>query len=326
MNPNAKISKAPPPSCLLCGQGGASIVDSIRTEDLAVAWRQMGVRFTPEAWSVFKETPQVFRYNCNHCGFQFFDSSLAGNASFYAELQNQIQTYYPVSCPGFERAIRFALRHKLRSVLDIGCGSGGFLDLAKRAGLATTGIELNQQAIDICRKKGHRVFSCRLTDLEREIGPTRFDLITIFEVLEHVSDPVQLHSEAADRLSPSGYLAVTVPNRNGVHRLFEMNPHQWPPHHLSWWRRRDLKEIARRHNLELVKLGGDLLLGAQIEHFVKVQNEILFALNKRRRPSGSKPLHLLVLGYRKCGCKFFFPRWGTSIYAFYRNRTSRSCS
>jgi len=325
MNPNTTI-RSTPPSCLLCGHGGVSMVDSVRTEDLTIAWRQMGVTFSPEAWAVFDGISQVFRYHCNRCGFQSFDPALAGNASFYAELQNQIQTYYPVTCPGFERAIKFALRHKVRSVLDIGCGSGGFLDLAKRAGFTTTGIELNRQAIDICRKKGHHVYSCRLVDLEREIGPKRFDLITIFEVLEHVSDPVQLHSEAADWLSPSGYLAITVPNRNGVHRLFEMNPHLWPPHHLSWWRLRDLKEIARRGNLELVKIGGDMLLGGQIEQFVELQNEILIALNKRRPPSRSILLRLFVLGYRKSGCKFFLPRLGTSIYAFYRNPISRSCS
>jgi SAM-dependent methyltransferase len=320
MKPNRRIS-SPPPACLLCGHDSISIVDSVRTEELTIAWRQFGVTFSPEAWAVFEGTSQVFRYGCDRCGFEFFDPALAGRGSFYAELQTQLETYYPVTCPGFERAIKFALRHKLRSVLDVGCGSGSFLDLAKQAGLSTTGIELNHRAVDICRQKGHRVHSCRLADLEREIGPERFDLITIFEVLEHVADPVQLYSEAASKLAPFGCLAITVPNRNGVHRLFEMNPHLWPPHHLSWWRRRDLKEIARPSHLELVEVGGDLLLGAQIEQFAKFQNEILSALRNQRPPRRSMLLHLLVLIYRKSGCKFYFPRLGTSIYAFYRNPT-----
>jgi SAM-dependent methyltransferase len=322
MNPNTDGQSAP--RCFLCRHPGASIIDSLRVKDLVVAWRQMGVQFSPEAWAVFEGTLSVCLFQCKQCGFLFFDPALVGNAAFYAELQNQLQTYYPPISPGFERAVRLARHKRLQSVLDIGCGCGSFLDLAKQNGLATAGMELNPPAIESSRRKGHSIYTCGLADLEREIGRRRFDLITIFEVLEHVSDPVQLLSDAAGWLSPSGYLAVTVPNRNGVHRLFEMDPHQWPPHHLSRWRRRDLKELGRRCRLEVVSTGGDLLLGGQIEHFSGMQKGILFALGKRRDAKRSNLLRLLVLGYRKTGCKFFVPRWGASVYAFYRKRVPRS--
>jgi len=302
----------------LCGHNGASIIDSTRVKDLVVAWRQMGVQFSPQAWAVFEGSISVCLFHCDNCGFQFFDPSLVGNASFYAELQNQLDSYYPHICPGFERAVRFARHRRLQSVLDVGCGCGAFLDLAKQAGLATAGIELNPRAIDSARRKGHQIYSCLLADLEREVGRRRFDLITIFEVLEHVSDPVQLLSDAARWLAPSGCLAVTVPNRNGVHRLFETDPHQWPPHHLSCWRRQDLKALGERCRLSVLKTGGDLLLGGQIEHFSGMQREILFALGKRRDAKRSSLLRLLLFAYRKTGCKFFAPRLGASIYAFYR--------
>jgi SAM-dependent methyltransferase len=319
MNPNAKTSEVPPPSCLLCGQSGASIVDAMRTEDLAVAWRQMGVTFSAEAWAVLEETSQVFRYNCNRCGFQFFDPSLAGNASFYAELQNQIQSYYPVTCPGFERAVKFALRHQLRSVLDIGCGSGAFLDLAKRAGLRTFGIELNPQGAAAAAAKGHQVYTCLMEDFHRQGNPDRFEMVTAFEVVEHVADPVNFLSQAAAFLKPTvGHVAISVPSRFGVARLCDENPHQWPPHHLSWWRLQDLSRLGECCCLKLVESGGDILLGGHIEHFANLRNEIRMALGKNIALGWKILPGMISFIYRKAGCKFFFPRRGASLYGFYK--------
>src|SRR6266849_2408899 len=158
--------------------------------------------------------------------------------------------------------------------MDVGCGSGAFLELPKKAGLLTFGIDLNPQAARVSTQKGHNVYNCSMAEFCTGKTHERLNLVTAFEVLEHVADPVGFLSSAAGLLKPGGYLAVSVPNRSGVIRLCEENPHQWPPHHLSWWRLRDLARIGERCNLEIVKIGGDILMGGQIELFGKLRNEL----------------------------------------------------
>lgn len=289
---------------------------------LAKSWRLFGVTFSPEVWSVFDGMREVRLFRCAACGFQFCDPKLAGNGAFYAELERQKTVYYPPEVPEFIRTLQWAQERHARTVLDIGCGDGAFLDLARGAGLTTMGMELNLQAAAECRRKGHAVHTGTIAELLEQPDAPRFDFVTMFQVLEHVPNPVGFLSEAARLLAVGGCLSVAVPNEDGIYRICPKEPHQWPPHHITRWRRRDLHAIGRMCGLQVIRVGANGLYGAEIEHFWKLRNRIGAVLGEKALPGGDRLPQLLSLIYRKLGLRYILPSLGTSVYALYQRPAS----
>jgi SAM-dependent methyltransferase len=97
-----------------------------------------------------------------------------------------------------------------RRLLDLGCGHGTFLDVARRAGLRTAGVEVASGAADATEAKGHQVFRgsvevsfCRPDE--------RFDIITMWDILEHLCRPRPALQNAYERLAEGGRLFVLTP-------------------------------------------------------------------------------------------------------------------
>ncbi len=98
------------------------------------------------------------------------------------------------------------------NLLDIGCGTGNFLQVAQQHGWKTTGIEPNMDARKIANtKNNNQVFDIKqLEEFENE----SFEVITLWHVLEHLPNlekQVQLFNRL---LKPNGLLVIAVPNYN----------------------------------------------------------------------------------------------------------------
>lgn len=111
----------------------------------------------------------------------------------------------------------FTLKSKLKTVeqfhpekgklLDIGCGTGHFLDLAKKNGWNVTGIEPNQGARTIASSKG-----ITFLDAIKNAEKNAFDVITMWHVLEHVPDLEEQIKQLKRVLKEDGTLFIAVPN------------------------------------------------------------------------------------------------------------------
>jgi SAM-dependent methyltransferase len=308
--------------CPVCGHGTTTVVEQLTGSQLRRLWRESGFQLTPEAWGRIQEQSLVALKRCAACGFAFFDPSLAGNEVFYKELERS--GYFAPNRPEFFRTVEFAKRNGLHRVLDIGCGSGAFLDLARQAGCETFGLELNSAAAAKARAKAHRIFSVSLEQLIDAGSTGGFDLITLFQVLEHLANPVAVLKKATSMLKNGGYVAIAVPSEEGVLRLSPWDPSQWPPHHVSRWRRADLKQLGRATGLKIVELGADILLGSAISSHWQTHNRFAAALGKPGRPGGDMLGKMISLLYRKTGMKFFFPHRGNSIYGYFQKTLSEA--
>lgn len=100
------------------------------------------------------------------------------------------------------------------TVLDVGCGTGFFLDELAENGWQTYGIEPGQEATRIARTKGHKVFPQSATEnLPAEIASKQFDLIWMSHSLEHVHSPSRALTVLKSVLKPvTGHLVIEVPN------------------------------------------------------------------------------------------------------------------
>jgi len=145
------------------------------------------------------------------------------------------------------RTARQHLKYLLKSVpdprgkrlLDVGCSSGLFLDEARQAGFAVQGAELSPKTGGVARDQ---------LGLDVHIGDWRdagyddasFDVITLFDVIEHLPDPQAELTALRRLLKPGGILLQSTPDIDGLfpqlsHRLakrLDYWPHPEPPHHL----------------------------------------------------------------------------------------------
>jgi len=98
-------------------------------------------------------------------------------------------------------------------LLDVGCGTGEFLDVASRAGFRVAGVEPSPTASAIAAER-HPVIRGEL--LKTDLGGRRFDAVTLWSVLEHVPSPSEVLARAAALLEPGGILALRVPDVRGL--------------------------------------------------------------------------------------------------------------
>lgn len=113
----------------------------------------------------------------------------------------------------------YHLRHLPRGggrLLDLGCGSGGFLQRAGEAGWDVEGVEPDPTAAGVARQSSRVNVYASLGNV-----PGVFDVITMAHVVEHVHDPRALLADCHSRLRPGGRLWIATPNISGMgHHLY----------------------------------------------------------------------------------------------------------
>lgn len=115
----------------------------------------------------------------------------------------------------YKRLERFSPGKKL---LEIGCGTGEFLETAGRHGHDVVGLDLSVSAVEYVKKKlpGITVLNCLLR--EASIPPRSFDVVVGFHVLEHVENPRDLLGEIREILKPGGLICLAIPNVDSYYR------------------------------------------------------------------------------------------------------------
>lgn len=94
-------------------------------------------------------------------------------------------------------------------LLDMGCSSGIFLDIAREYGYSTYGVELNRSEFAIAREKRHKVYNEGIEDCKFE---GKFDVITLWDVFEHLKDGSRFLQLFRKLLAPDGFVFIQTPS------------------------------------------------------------------------------------------------------------------
>lgn len=139
------------------------------------------------------------------------------------------------------------------TLLDVGCGVGDFLLLARAEGWQGTGIEISPQAAAVARARGFRVVVGDATEVE--LPGTGFDRVHCAHTLEHVPDPVRLLERLHEAVADHGVVEVVVPNRaSATAAVFgDRWYHLDVPRHLHHFRPRDVRALAARAGLRVTR-------------------------------------------------------------------------
>jgi 2-polyprenyl-3-methyl-5-hydroxy-6-metoxy-1,4-benzoquinol methylase len=114
-----------------------------------------------------------------------------------------------------------------KTVLDIGCYTGDFLELLYYKQADVYGIELQSDAVKIANKKlPNRIFQADVTSFA--FPQKKYDIITILGVIEHVTDPLNLIKNAYKLLKKEGIIMIQTPNSASL--LAKIMKKYWPPY------------------------------------------------------------------------------------------------
>ena len=191
-------------------------------------------------------------YACGSCAGQFWWPLANPGAAWYERDERYAdRNADPILRPnGKHRSVMDYLGTRPGRVLDVGCGVGNFLALAASRGWECYGIDFDADAI----AAGKRTFGLEhlevasLADYAARHAGETFDLITFFDVLEHLDDHNAFLESVTRLLAPSGAVALSVPYRYAWRWLI---PNDLPPRHLTRWDERSLANILARHGLAI---------------------------------------------------------------------------
>lgn len=140
----------------------------------------------------------------------------------------------------------FETFRKTNRILDTGCGRGWFLEEAKKRGWEVYGTEFSDKAIEVCSAKGinmkHGALSAEMFE------ENYFDVITSFEVIEHINNPLTDLKEIHSFLRSGGLFYCTTPNFNSVMRYYlkeKYNVIEYPEH-LTYYTKKTLTSAIER--------------------------------------------------------------------------------
>jgi SAM-dependent methyltransferase len=132
-------------------------------------------------------------------------------------------------------------------VLDVGCATGAFLDVARDAGWDVYGVELSSFSSGIAQQTfGERVFCGMLH--QAGYATESFDLVTLSDLLEHVSDPGEFLVEAHRVLRDGGTLLIVTPNvDSATNKLMKQGWSHYKQEHLWYFSPETLRCLLENH-------------------------------------------------------------------------------
>ena len=249
----------------ITGNANVTEVDTLDVKTLSAKYKE---EFDIDVEKYFRGLSSISIYECNATGYRFYyPFHIIGDASLYEQLQKRMgDHYYPRW--KFENDVARLAIQKDDTILDIGCGDGVFLARikAEMPDVKVTGIEFNQMAIDKCKAKGINVFNETIESFSAK-GHT-FDVVTMFQVLEHIQEIKPFLDAAIKVLRPGGKLVIGVPHSNPylfVDRKYDAL--NCPPHHMGLWNSKAFNSLAVYFPIELS--------GLQVDPEIKVKNYVV---------------------------------------------------
>lgn len=207
----------------------------------------------------FQSLEQQFNHQhlvrCNNCGFIFFR-----RIPTIAELEKHYSGY-PRNNPLSDITVKrynelldqFEAYRKTGKLLDVGCGDGHFLAVASKRGWKVYGTEFTDEAVATGIKNGAQVFKGRIQDFNLADD---FDVITSFEVLEHIYDLQEHTARIHSLLRKGGLFYFTTPNINALSRRILGG--KWTiieyPEHLSYYTVGTIHRLLSRAGLQRISI------------------------------------------------------------------------
>ncbi len=141
-------------------------------------------------------------FNCPEPTFGGYEDYEADREDIMRTFRGRLARIRPLLGPGTPR------------LLDVGCATGIFLEVAREAGWSVEGLDISAYALSRARQKGLTIHRGTLTGAS--LPAATYDVITMWDLIEHVPDPVAVLLECRRLLRPGGVLAISTPDAGSL--------------------------------------------------------------------------------------------------------------
>ncbi len=163
-------------------------------------------------------------------------------------------------------------------LLDIGCSTGFFMLIAKRLGFEVYGIEASEQAVNIAKDKFKlSVAKAHSLDEIPDSFPESYDIITAFEVLEHLEEPFKFLQDIYSLLNEKGILILSIPpfykfeNVALGYRKYKWWNNDYPPHHVTRWKPWTLHYALKKAQFNQIHLFTEPLIPGTVSEGINIK-------------------------------------------------------
>ena len=205
---------------------------------------------------------------CRVCEFVYLNPQLTQQAlagiyndedvrSFYFEelLLPYVERDQQKEFHGRARRLRAFVRKKDARLLDVGCAAGNFLGIASRYGFRAEGLELNNRYVDYAQR--HRGVTIQNKPLEEmNYAEESFDAVTLWDVIEHLPQPLKTLKELSRITAQGGVIGLTTINHACVNEriLRERWRYYAPPDHVCSFTPKIMRSMLERSGFAVLEI------------------------------------------------------------------------
>lgn len=166
---------------------------------------------------------------CRNCGLVFFETdnhAFPLDNSYWDEkpqksIYEKDDVYTRFEKEFKDRMLMIENLKEKGTLLDIGCGLGHFLSVARESGWKSIGVEISPSAVKYVRENSNlevhegTVENC-------DIENNSVDVITMWDVIEHIQNPIEALSAVRNKLKKGGMLVIKTPDNGGLFKAFSI--------------------------------------------------------------------------------------------------------
>jgi len=241
--------------CTLC-QG--KLKDHLLLKNMPVS--AQGFRETQK--EAFEASGNMKIFECSFCGLTQY---IGPKVPYYQEVIRSTRLSVPMLEYRTKQFQDIVSLYGIDNVFELGAGSGEYLDVFKSIGVRTFGIEGASKLAKKARDVKHDVFDGFLpgTDLSVHLEPNYFDLVTSFNFVEHLPDPIASLRCLNNFLKPGGLALLEVPNFDMISEFGLFN--EFIPDHRLYFTEHTFRLLLSLSGFEVLKVEtswGDYILSA----------------------------------------------------------------
>lgn len=198
---------------------------------------------------------------CPRCGFGFSVPWVGGDEKFYA-LVHQGDPHYPddrwefgrtlsvLATPAFARQLRLA---------EVGAGHGAFLHQVRTLPHGSehyiVAADFDRGAVQRLTERGYRALLGSLGEVREGCPGLLFDVVCLFETLEHMADLDEVFSQLSGLLVPGGSVFLSVPNGEATTLQEDLSGYwDMPPNHVGRWNAAAIRSAAQKRGFDVVSI------------------------------------------------------------------------
>lgn len=146
------------------------------------------------------------------------------------------------------------------TLLDLGCALGFLIELVEKNGFSAVGVDVSEYAVGLAKKLvgEEKVILGRVEELETILNNQRehFDVVTMFDLIEHLENPKRVLQQISKILSANGLLVIQTGDAgSNWAKLMGKNWHFFaPPQHFFFYSQKNLTELLKQAGFKVIKV------------------------------------------------------------------------